>query len=140
VSATAGITLMLLLVATVIDLRRREIPDWVAIALFVVAAASRLMSWTSEGWLSLALGSVLAFALSLLLFWRGAMGGGDAKVLTALGAVLGPGQFMSMFFYVALAGGLLALAAIVRGKREIAYAPAIALGFLALVLVQGLSE
>jgi prepilin peptidase CpaA len=140
ISRVWGLTLVLLLAAAAIDLSRREIPDWVSLGLLALAIGARAMHWTPDGWISMLVGFVAGFAIGLFLFWRGGFGGGDAKVIAALGAVLGPGPFLSALFYIALAGGGLAMVAILRGRREIAYAPAIAIGFAAFVIAQGIPQ
>ena len=64
----------------------------------------------------------------------GGLGGGDAKLLAALGAVVGFKGELGVMLYAALLGALLALVARFRKQREYAYAPAIALGLLAFIL------
>ena len=61
---------------------------------------------------------------------NGGFGGGDVKLVIALGAALGPLALLSALFWVALSGGLLALIAVIRGRRDLAYVPAIAMGLL----------
>ena len=124
------VPLLLLLVATAVDFRRREIPDWISVALLIWAIGATVFGLAAQGWASLSLGLVLGSALGLLLFWLGGFGGGDAKLLAGLGAVCGPWAFVSLLVYVAVAGGVMAIVAVLRGKRDIAYAPAMALGWL----------
>jgi Flp pilus assembly protein protease CpaA len=64
------------------------------------------------------------------------MGGGDAKLLVALGALLGPLAFVVFLLFVSIAGGLFAIVAKIRGEKELPYAPAFALGWLGLVLLR----
>lgn len=125
--------------ATVQDVRRREIPDWVSLLLLawaVVATALGLHPVVS--WLSLLGGLAIGFVLSTVCFALGGLGAGDVKLLTALGAALGHAAVLFTLFWIALAGGALALVALGRGKRDLAYGPAIALGlFIATVLREG---
>ncbi|MBW1992755.1 MAG: prepilin peptidase, partial [Deltaproteobacteria bacterium] len=51
----------------------------------------------------------LGFALLIVPYLLGGMGAGDVKALAALGAWLGPWQTFILFFYMALAGGLISL-------------------------------
>ncbi len=131
------VPLLLLLIATVVDFRRREIPDWVSVALLVWALGATAFGLASHGWASVGLGLVLGSALGVLLFWLGGFGGGDAKLLAGLGAVCGPWAFLSLLVYIAVAGGVMALVALVRGKSDIAYAPAMALGWLLFMVSRG---
>jgi prepilin peptidase CpaA len=50
------------------------------------------------------------------------------KLLAGLGAVLGPAALLSALFWVVLAGAVLSAGAALRGRRELAYVPAIAAG------------
>jgi prepilin peptidase CpaA len=135
------IPVAVVLVATVYDLRRREIPDWVSLVLLGWAILATAFQWHAVGWLSLLGGLALGFGLTLLLFALGAMGGGDVKLTAALGAALGYATLLPVLFWIALAGGLLALVALIRGQREIAFVPAIALGLLTYVaLREGLAS
>ena len=131
------VPLVLLIVATVFDIWRRELPNWIPLTVIVWAIAATARGWSAHGWIPLVTGFVLALAIGMLLFWRGGFGGGDVKLLAALGAVVGPAPLFSLLFYVALAGGVFAVVAALRGQKELAYAPAITLGFLAFMLTRG---
>ena len=64
----------------------------------------------------------------------GSTGGGDVKLLGALGTMLGPASTFTAFLTMAVVGGLMALAIAVHRHRvgeadnRFAYAPAIAVG------------
>jgi Flp pilus assembly protein protease CpaA len=131
------VPLGLLAVAAALDVRQREIPDGISIALLVWAVAATALGWSGHGWLVMAFGLVIGLGIGALLFSLGGFGGGDVKVLAGLGATLGARDLFAALFYVALAGGVLAAVALWRGKRDIAYVPAIALGLLAFVIVRG---
>ncbi len=124
------VPLLLLLIATIHDLRSRTIPDWIALALLIWGVA--LTTWGAPGtsWNGLASGALLGFVLAAVVFWLGGIGGGDVKLIAALGAVLGPMALLSVLFWMAIAGGLLAVVAKLRGQRDLAYVPAIAAGLL----------
>ncbi len=127
------------LVATVYDLRSREIPDWISLLLLAWAVLATAFRLHPIGWLSLLGGLAIGFVLSLLWFVLGGLGAGDVKLLAALGAALGHVGVLFTLFWIALAGGVLGLVALSRGKRDLAYGPAIALGlFIATVLREGL--
>jgi len=124
------IPLLLLAIATVYDLRSRTIPDWIAVVLLVWSLAGTLAGFEGASWSNLALGLLVGFGLGAGLFWLGALGGGDAKLIAALGAALGPMGLASVLFWMAIVGGLLALVAKWRGRQDLAYVPAIAAGLL----------
>src|SRR5262245_5363545 len=79
----------LVVVATVVDLRRREIPDWISLLLLAWAVVATAFKIHPVGWLSLLGGLALGFVLSTVWFALGGLGAGDVKLLTALGAALG---------------------------------------------------
>jgi len=122
-----GVPLVLVLVAAALDLRRREIPDQVPLALLAWAA----ILWgigEGPGGAGALLGLGLGLGVGALGFWSGGFGGGDAKLVAALGACLGPVGLAWTLGYGALVGGVMSLWARLRGERELAYAPAIAAG------------
>lgn len=59
-------------------------------------------------------GAGLGLAICLPFVVLGGIGGGDAKLLMAVGAFVGPGGLLSVVLYGALAGGVLALGNAVR--------------------------
>lgn len=95
--------------ACVTDWRSRRVPN----VLTFGAALAALIFWTAAGGVQGALSSVAGWLVGCLLFlpWfllRG-MGGGDVKLLAALGAWLGPTTVVWVALYGALAGGALAI-------------------------------
>jgi len=133
----ALVPLALLAVATLHDLKSREIPDWISALLlgwgFVLAAVTGNVA----AWTALALGVLVGLALTAPLFWLGGLGGGDVKLIAALGACLGPWGLLQTLFWVAVAGGVLALVAKWRRQADFAYVPAILAGLLAYCIQSG---
>jgi prepilin signal peptidase PulO-like enzyme (type II secretory pathway) len=78
--------------------------------------------------------SLVWAALVAGLFFRVAMGGGDVKLMAAFGALPGPGGVLTAAVFAALIGALCALGALLRGRRAIPYAPALAAGACAALL------
>jgi len=136
-SAVHWVPLLLILCAVGFDLRRREIPDAIPLSLLAFTVGATALGTTSHGWSSMLFGFGCAAAAGVVLFSVGAFGGGDVKLLAALGAALGARELVPLLFYVAIAGALLAGVAVARGKRDLAYAPAIALGLLWLTFTRG---
>ncbi len=116
--------------AAVCDLRTREIPDWIPLAIAGWAVLATAIGLHTVTWIGMAMGMLLAAIIVVPLFYFGAWGGGDAKLLLAIGAAVGPWALLSILAWMAVAGGALALVAIVRRTREFAYGPAIAFGVL----------
>lgn len=86
IPATAG---GVALVACVTDLRSATIPNWLSLG--ALGAGLVLQGLSSGVWgLGVALvGALVCGLVPLFLFWRGGLGGGDVKLLAALGALLG---------------------------------------------------
>jgi Flp pilus assembly protein protease CpaA len=85
-------------------------------------------------WWQMLLAAALALAVSLPLYLRGGLGGGDVKLLAGLATWLGPVSLWPALFWTAAAGLLLALVAAAQGHRQFAYGPAIAAAFTVQVL------
>jgi prepilin peptidase CpaA len=124
------ISLLLLAVATIYDLKSRTIPDWIAVAMLGWSFVATVAGFAGTSWTGLGTGLLMGFGLGAGLFWLGALGGGDAKLIAALGAALGPVALLGVLFWMAIVGGLLALVAKWRGRQDLAYVPAIAAGLL----------
>ena len=107
----------LALIAAFTDLRKREIPNWLTVG--GVAAGLALNTWIS-GWAGLksaALGLGLAALVFVPIFVMRWLGGGDVKLMAAIGALAGPANVMVIFVLDAIFGGVVALAAILlRGR------------------------
>ncbi len=131
--AIAAVVVILLVIATSCDLRTREIPDWISIAIGLVAVTSSF-----GGWLGLPMHWVIAgggagLFIGYALFRFAHLGGGDAKLIAALGLLVGPVGLLIVLFGMSVAGGVLSLIAMLRGQRDYAYVPAITAGFLGYV-------
>jgi len=104
----------------------------VILALFPLAAVTGSQGLETALWSLLVAGGV--FAVGFLLFWRGALGGGDVKLLSALSLWAGPQYILSLVLVIAVAGGVLALAAILVRRN-----PFLSLATLNLRMALGLS-
>ncbi len=100
-----------LLVAAATDWRRRQIDNWLNLAIVIGAPffwwASGLSLWPGVA-LQLGVG-IAAFAVFAGLFALKWMGGGDVKLLTALALWIEPTWFLKLLVMMALVGGLLTL-------------------------------
>lgn len=87
------ITFAVLLAAAYTDLRTLEVPDWLnyagiaaGLGIHAIIAAD---TWTIWPIMSSALGLLAGFLIACLMFYTGQWGGGDAKLLMAVGSLLG---------------------------------------------------
>ncbi len=108
--ALAAPFLLLLLAAAASDLASMEIPNWISIALAASFAPAAFLAGLGWGAIGLHLGfGLFAFAVCAGLFHVGVIGGGDAKVLSAVALWTGWSALLPFLFWTSLAGGLLAL-------------------------------
>jgi Flp pilus assembly protein protease CpaA len=115
-------------VAAVIDLRRREIPDWIWIAILVLVPIRLWFFWADLVWWHLPLGAFAALGIGCVVAGEDRFGGGDVKLFAALGAWFGLVAVVPLALWCAIAGLPLALIAAFRGQSDFAYGPAILIG------------
>jgi prepilin peptidase CpaA len=96
-------------VACVTDLRHRRIPNLLTFGAAALAFVFHGMVSGLPGVQSAAFGWLAGLAMFLPFFLLGGMGGGDVKLLAALGAWLGPGDAFWLAVYASIAGGALAV-------------------------------
>jgi prepilin peptidase CpaA len=96
-------------VACVTDLRSRRIPNVLTFGAALAALIFHTINSGAAGLLTALAGWGLGVAVFFLPFALGGMGGGDVKLLGALGAWLGPGLTIWVALYTGIAGGILAL-------------------------------
>jgi prepilin peptidase CpaA len=108
---------VLVLVAAATDVRTRRIPNWLTLS---GVCGGLLANWLVGGLSGLktsAEGLLLGFGVYFALYCLRAMGAGDVKLMAAVGAIVGPQEWFSVFIATAIAGGVLALALIIgRGR------------------------
>jgi len=104
------ICLFIVTLGVAMDLTYRRIPNWITVPAVLVAliyqvAAHGLVRGATHGGAGLLVGC----ALLIVPFMLGGMGGGDVKLLGALGAWLGWRSTVNVFIYAAWAGAIWAL-------------------------------
>lgn len=97
------------------DLREHRIPNALTVAALVLALVLRGLMGLSELGAGL-LGGLLCLLFSLPFFMAGGLGGGDVKLMTAFGAMLGPYRLIPAFIAMALVGGVLAFVSMARRR------------------------
>jgi prepilin peptidase CpaA len=111
--------LVVMTIATLSDLRRQRIPNWLV---FPFVAAGLIVSAVVEGWRGFEqsiLGILLGAVLMGVFYVLGGMGMGDVKLCAGVGAWVGPQQLVFALAFMGLAGGLMAFAwALSRGRLK----------------------
>jgi len=109
---TTILAISVLIVAAYGDICRRRIPNELAIAIAILGLARMIIAGEPSAALwTLAAGAAVLFT-GFLLFWRGLIGGGDAKLLAAVVLLVGYRELADLLLIMSLVGGLLALVVI----------------------------
>ncbi len=127
------LALTALIFATLTDLRKREIPDALSACLLASALLAKCLGWHPVSWTGILIGLGVAFLVSFALFAMGGLGGGDVKLLAALGATLGWPTLLPFALLTGVMGGVAALIMHRKQEAELAYAPVMLAGLLGLL-------
>lgn len=110
-----GLTFLMLVIGSITDIRWRIVPDWLSYAGIAVGISLRAMDTVITGsfrpFLEGVVGFGVFFVIACVMFYTKMWGGGDSKVLMAMGALLGlswdPNHIMvGMMTNFLLVGGL----------------------------------
>lgn len=136
----------LLVAAALEDLIRLRISNILCLLVALGAIAAAVIAGPTLGLWQNALVCALLLGIGTFAFGRGWMGGGDVKMLAALGLWTDLGAAPALLAAIGIAGGLAALVSILSRlvipaegswkKRQIPYGVAIAIGAIALFLLQ----
>jgi prepilin peptidase CpaA len=123
--------------AMLVDVRYRQIPNGFSLALLLIGIFSAALSRGCHGVVDAIIGAVLTFAVFLIPYLLGGMGGGDVKLMAGFGALIGIQGVLPALLLVAIAGALTSVLFLaylrLRGRTlcaAIPYAPAIVVGSL----------
>lgn len=111
-TAQLWVAIVIGVAASVEDLVRRRISNWICLA---ALAAGLALHISREGWrggLTALLGAAAGFGVFLVFYLLGGMGGGDVKLMAGFGAVLGVGRLLEAALWTAACGGIFAVLAI----------------------------
>lgn len=112
----AAVALTVALAACITDLRTRRIPNSLTFTAALAALVFHTITGGTEGLKDAGIGWLTAAAIFIIPFALRGLGGGDVKLLAALGAWLGASDALSLAASTAIAGGVLAIVvAIARG-------------------------
>lgn len=142
-----AVTYPVILFALYFDLKFRRIPNWLTTGAACLGLVLQLALNGGAGLRDSLLGSVLGLCVLLPLFMFGKFGGGDLKLLAAIGALRGVAFLGRALLLGAASGGLFAVATLLmhrefafaayglasntyRSQRTYPYSPAIAIGVL----------
>jgi len=98
------------------DVRTRRIPNVLSLAIAILGLLRIILVHNPVSAGQTIAAGVAIFAAAFLLFWRGAIGGGDAKLVAAMALLIGYHELLSFLFLMSLCGGALALAILARDR------------------------
>jgi prepilin peptidase CpaA len=107
----------MVLIAAYTDLKRRQIPNWLSVG--GIAAGIALNTWFAglAGLKTAGAGLGLAALIFIPLFVMRWLGGGDVKIMGAIGSLAGPQYMIVIFVFDAILGGIAALVLVIlRGR------------------------
>jgi prepilin peptidase CpaA len=105
---TTALFTLLMVMAAALDLKSRRIPNVLTVA-GVVAGLSLRAFGGGSAVIAGCEGVGLGLLLTVPFFFLGALGGGDVKLVAAVGAFLGPRDLLGAALLIGILGGVLAL-------------------------------
>lgn len=96
-----------LIIATILDVTKRRIPNWLTAAMAIIGLMHSLLK---DGWGTLTehlIAMLLGFVLFFIFYLIRAFGAGDVKLMAALGAVMGYPFILYVSIASVIAGGCL---------------------------------
>ena len=98
------------------DVRTRRIPNLLATAIALLGLLRMIIAGDPTVAIHTVEASAAVFAVAFLLFWRAVLGGGDAKLLAAMGLIIGYDDLFGFLLLMSLCGGVLALVILTRNS------------------------
>ena len=102
-------TVIVLVVATVIDIRSRRIPNWLSLPFLLIGVVGSAIRGGLPAFLQSVAGIAVAVVVAGILCYLRGMGMGDLKLCAAVGAWIGPGQLLFALIVTGIAGGIMAV-------------------------------
>ncbi len=99
------------------DVRGGRIPNWLTYPGIVAALTVRWAAFGLHGLKGGVIGFLIAGGVFFLLFMLGGMGGGDVKLMAAVGSWAGDVRVLAILIAAAIAGGVLAVLYMVSRKQ-----------------------
>ncbi len=109
---------IILIAAAVNDMRFQKIPNLLTYPAMAVALGCHVVMNGLDGLLFSAGGLALGIAVFILPYLMGGMGAGDAKLMGAVGAILGARGVFIAFLFTAIIGGVYALILVLIKRQD----------------------
>lgn len=125
----------MLSVAVYHEMLSRRIPNWLTFPGMILGLSASWLFGGIPGVIASAGGLLTGMAAFIVFYLFGGVGGGDVKLMAAIGAVMGWRVVLPTIFWVAIIGGLISMVALIRGQRGVPYGLAIAAGTWIAIIV-----
>jgi prepilin peptidase CpaA len=109
---------VVLIIAAIIDMRTYRIPNLLTYPTMLIALIYHTVANGVNGLIFSLLGLIVGMGLFSIPFFMGVMGAGDAKLVGAVGAVLGSRGVLNASIFTAVAGGAFALILLLSHYRN----------------------
>jgi prepilin peptidase CpaA len=117
--ATDVCALLLLALCAYWDLRYRKIPNWATLPAIVLGLGMNGLVLGWGGMKASGLGLLVGFGALLVLFVLSWMGGGDVKLMAAVGALKGYPFVVSALFYSLIVGVVIGVAMLIWNRKTL---------------------
>jgi prepilin peptidase CpaA len=117
-----GVLVLIVVTAAIYDLRYRRIPNWLVLVGLVLGIGGNTAMFAVAGMHAAGLTrALLGMGIALLIYFPlyllHAMGAGDAKLMAAVGSIVGWGNWLAVFALTAVIGGVLGLVVLLLAGR-----------------------
>jgi prepilin peptidase CpaA len=112
-------TILLLVLCAGWDLKYRKIPNWATLPGIVLGLGLNVLHGGWAGIKASGLGFLVGFGALLVLFILGWMGGGDVKLMAAVGALKGYPFVVSALFYSLVVGVVIGVALLIWNRKTL---------------------
>lgn len=99
------------------DIKSRKIPNYITVSAIILGLMISLHMEGITGLKNHALGMGLGFLFFVIPFIMGVIGGGDVKLMMAIGALMGSLFVFKAIMYTAIAGGMIAVFHLIYHQR-----------------------
>ena len=106
----AGTGILLFIVAAYGDIKSLRIPNKLAIAVAILGVFRLLVIGDLNTAIYTIGASAMVFIVTFLIFWRGILGGGDVKLLSATVLLVGYHDLLSFLLIMSICGAFVSLA------------------------------
>jgi len=105
-------------ISAVVDLRVQKIPNFITFPAVIIALVYHFITHGIDGLIFSLLGLATGIGLLIIPYMLDGMGAGDAKLMGAVGAILGSKGVFVAFLLTALVGGIYAVMLILLNQKQ----------------------